>query len=191
MPRSGSSLALIALTAAAGALLAAPADAAPAARSVDVPTALARQIALAKPRTDLPVLLPDRIRAEGPVFPQLIVATTRRWTIDLALARNCRQATACFFASFSGRRSVPFGGLRVGLHRGITGPLHPPALWRLVRAAQHRVAARRRDLRDPGQGPRAGAQTPGRAGQPGDRRWTAVTCVMRRAAVPPPPAGVA
>jgi hypothetical protein len=125
MPRARSTLALIAVTAGAGALLGAQAHAAPAARSVDVPAALARQIALAKPRTDLPVLLPDRIRAEGPVFPQLIVATKGRWTMDLALARNCRQATACFFASFSGRRSVPVGGLRVGLHRGITGRFTP------------------------------------------------------------------
>lgn len=152
MPRAGSILALT--TVAAGALLAAQAHAAPAARSVDVPRALARQIALVKPRTDLTVLLPDRIRAEGPVFPQLILATPRRWTMDLALARNCRQATACFFASFSGRRGVPFGGLRVGLHRGITGrftPLRcgascaPPSIeWRrggVTYAIQARVRA--------------------------------------------------
>lgn len=96
-----------------------------AAIKVDVPAALERQITLTAPRTGVPIRLPNRIDAEREVFPQIITAVKRRWTMDLAYAPNCRQATACFFASFSGRVGKIQAGQRVALAKGKVGRFAP------------------------------------------------------------------
>lgn len=58
-------------------------------------------------RTAVPVLLPPTLPWRGSV-PKLYLtgqATTPRWRISVAAAPGCRNATACFVASFEGVRA--------------------------------------------------------------------------------------
>ena len=55
-------------------------------------------------QTPLPVLLPPTLPWGG-VVPKLYLTgevTARRWRISIAAAPGCRNATACFVASFDG-----------------------------------------------------------------------------------------
>ena len=59
-------------------------------------------------RTAIPVLLPPTLPWSGEV-PKLYLtgqATTPRWRISVAAAPGCRNATACFVASFEGVRAT-------------------------------------------------------------------------------------
>ena len=59
-------------------------------------------------RTAIPVLLPPTLPWRGAV-PKLYLtgqATTPRWRISVAAAPGCRNATACFVASFEGVRAA-------------------------------------------------------------------------------------
>ena len=59
-------------------------------------------------RTAIPVLLPPTLPWSGTV-PKLYLsgqATTPRWRISVAAAPACRNATACFVASFEGVRAA-------------------------------------------------------------------------------------
>jgi hypothetical protein len=53
-------------------------------------------------------------------------ARARAWTLDLAAAPACREATACFVASFSAHRGgTVAGGRKVRLRGGRTGHFTP------------------------------------------------------------------
>jgi hypothetical protein len=107
------------------AALATPAAAAPT-QTVDVPSALADQIATAKDRSRVPVRLPARMTVEeGDLFPS---GTARRngWAMGLDAAPDCGGANACFVAAFTGERGgTPFGQKRVRLRGGRRGFFTP------------------------------------------------------------------
>jgi hypothetical protein len=117
-------LLILALTALG--VLAAPAVAAAPTQDVDVPAALADQIADAKARSDVPVRLPAKMTVErGDLFPSG-TAHTRSWAMGLDAAADCGGANACFVASFTGKRGgTPFGDVRVRLRGGRTGRFTP------------------------------------------------------------------
>lgn len=59
-------------------------------------------------RTSIPVLLPPTLPWRG-AAPKLYLtgqATTQRWRISVGAAPGCRNATACFVASFDGVRAT-------------------------------------------------------------------------------------
>jgi hypothetical protein len=94
---------------------------------VDLPELFADELARVSARTDVPVLLPQRM----PVDEDLERHTSgfggeRRWGLQLASAPDCGGATACFTASFAGRRGGrPFGRRTVRLAGGRTGRFTP------------------------------------------------------------------
>ena len=117
-------LLILALTALG--VLAAPAVAAAPTQDVDVPAALADQIAVAKARSDVPVRLPAKMTVErGDLFGSG-TAHKRSWAMGLDAAPDCGGANACFVASFTAKRGgTPFGQTRVRLRGGRTGHFTP------------------------------------------------------------------
>src|SRR3954470_17610616 len=95
-------------------------------QDVDVPAALADQIADAKARSDVPVRLPAKMTVEqGQLFGSG-TARRRSWAMGLDAAPDCGGANACFVASFTGKRGgTPFGQTRVRLRGGRTGRFTP------------------------------------------------------------------
>jgi hypothetical protein len=110
----------------AAAALAAPAVASAPTQDVDVPAALADQIADANARSDVPVRLPATMTVErGDLFPSG-TAHKRSWAMGLDAAADCGGANACFVAAFSAKRGgTPFGQTRVRLRGGRTGRFTP------------------------------------------------------------------
>ena len=103
------------------ALLAAAAPAA-SARTIDVPKRFATQIERAHAQTTVPILLPQKMTADFRRFFAEGRATASAWRFDLAAARGCNQATACFIAEFKGVRDrSPSGNRTIRLNRGRTG----------------------------------------------------------------------
>jgi len=113
------------LLALAAAAIAAPAAAAPT-HAVDVPAALADQVARVKARSDVPVRLPAKMTVEeGDLFGSA-TARKRSWEMGLDAAPDCGGANACFVASFMAKRGgTPFGQTRVTLRGGRTGRFTP------------------------------------------------------------------
>ena len=107
-------------------VLAAPAVAAAPTQTVDVPTALADQIATAKDRSRVPVRLPATMTVEKrDLFPSG-TAHRNNWAMGLDAAADCGGANACFVAAFTGERGgTPFGGKRVRLRGGRRGFFTP------------------------------------------------------------------
>ena len=107
------------------AALATPAAAAPT-QDVDVPAALADQIATAKERSRVPVRLPASMTVEqGDLFPSG-TASRNSWAMGLDAAPDCGGANACFVAAFTGQRGgTPFGRTRVRLRGGRRGFFTP------------------------------------------------------------------
>jgi hypothetical protein len=107
------------------AALATPAAAAPT-QTVDVPAALADQIATAKARSRVPVRLPATMTVEqGDLFPSG-AARRNGWAMGLDAAPDCGGANACFVAAFTGERGgTPFGRARVRLRGGRRGFFTP------------------------------------------------------------------
>jgi hypothetical protein len=102
-------------------LLAAAAPAA-AARTIDVPQRFATQIERAAAQTEVPILLPQTMRSDFRRFFAEGRATAGAWRFDLAAARGCNQATACFIAEFKAVRDrSPSGRRTIRLERGRTG----------------------------------------------------------------------
>src|SRR5690349_7132772 len=103
------------------ALLAAAAPAA-SARTIDVPERFATQLERAHAQTTVPILLPQKMTADFRRFFPEGRATAGAWRFDLAAARGCNQATACFIAEFKGVRDAkPSGRRTIRLNRGRTG----------------------------------------------------------------------
>jgi hypothetical protein len=94
---------------------------------VDLPELFAGELPRVTARTGVPVLLPQRM----PVDEDLERHTSgfgreRRWGLELASLPDCGSATACFTASFSGRRGGrPSGRRAVRLTGGRTGRFTP------------------------------------------------------------------
>ena len=101
--------------------VAAPAAAARSYR-VDVPKALAKQIARAKDKTDVAILLPSRLIAERKRLYGSGAAEQTGYTFGLGLIRGCGGANACSVATFSAERGEePRLEREVALAGGITG----------------------------------------------------------------------
>ena len=92
------------------------------AREIDVPQRFATQLERARTQTTVPILLPQTMRSDFRRFFAEGRATAGAWRFDLAAARDCNQATACFIAEFKGvRDGKPSGRRTVRLNRGRTG----------------------------------------------------------------------
>ena len=96
------------------------------AREIDVPKRFAIQLERARTQTTLPILLPQTMRSDFRRFFAEGRATANAWRFDLAAARDCNQATACFIAEFKGvRDGKPSGRRTIRLNRGRTGYFQP------------------------------------------------------------------
>jgi hypothetical protein len=100
-----------------------------------------KQLPTIKSKTTVPVLLP-RSLPFGDKVPRLFAtgtASARGWALDLAGAPGCGRATACFLASFEGRRggrlprtaNLRLAGGQPALYKGITcgASCSPATLW--------------------------------------------------------------
>jgi hypothetical protein len=96
------------------------------ARTVDLPKLFATQLERAQARSDVPILLPQTMRADFRRFFPEGRARLNTWRVDVGAVRGCHQATACFIAEFrASRDGRPSGRRTVGLARGRTGHFHP------------------------------------------------------------------
>jgi hypothetical protein len=76
-------------------------------RSIDLIKTFRAQLAPIHRATKVPVLLPSRLPLAGAQRFRVYAtggATRSGWNLELAAARNCGAADACFVASFEGRR---------------------------------------------------------------------------------------
>jgi hypothetical protein len=113
---------------AALAALAAAAPGPPATVDVDVPAAFAATLSGVKAKTIVPVLLPATMPYEDVKLYATGVGRSGSWHLDLATARDCRMATACFVAEFTARRGArPHGQRKVRLRGDRTGWFTPSA----------------------------------------------------------------
>jgi hypothetical protein len=133
-------------------LLALALSAALAAPAVDLPQLFADDLERIGPRTEVPILLPQSMPGDLDEYFPTGHGRERRWGLEMAGAPNCGGATACFIASFDGKRGGKlFGRQPVTLARGRTGrfqPLScgasctPPSIsWR-ERGATYRIMAK-------------------------------------------------
>jgi hypothetical protein len=104
------------------AALAIVAPALAASRPANLLKVLAVQIASAK-KDRVAVLLPTTLSADAPASRLYGSggATSRGYDIQLAYARNCFDATACFLADFWGNPGKIYLQTRVALAHGLTG----------------------------------------------------------------------
>ena len=128
-----------------------------AAPSIDLPDLFADQLPKFRERSDVPILLPQRMPDQFDDYFPTGFGKPRRWGLQIGAVEGCGGATACFIASFSAsERGRPFGPRRVELARGRTGrfkPLtcgascSPPSIeWR-ERGATYRIQAKFRGRR--------------------------------------------
>jgi hypothetical protein len=101
-------------------------SAALAAPTVDLPELFADELPRITARTSVPVLLPQAMPDEFDDYFPSGFGRERRWGLQLGAAEGCGGATACFIATFSGRKGgTPSGPRRVRLARGRTGRFKP------------------------------------------------------------------
>jgi hypothetical protein len=122
------------------------------ARTIDVPQTFATQLTRAQAQTTLAILLPQEMRSDFRRFFAEGRATQGAWRFDLAAARGCNQATACFIAEFKAvRDGHPRGRRTIRLNRGRTGyytPLScgascsPPSIQWRERHARYSIQAK-------------------------------------------------
>jgi len=127
-------------------------SAALAAPTVDLPALFEDDIARIGPKTAVPILLPQTMPDESDEFFPSGSGRERRWELELGAVQGCGGATACFIASFSGKRGgTPSGPRRIELARGRVGrfkPLScggscaPPTIEWKERGATFRIEAR-------------------------------------------------
>jgi len=114
------------ITATLAALLVGPATASAKTIDVDVPDAFANALPKVKAKTVVPVLLPDTMPFEDIKLFATGHARSKAWRLDLAGAKDCNEATACFVAEFSARRhGNPSGPKKVTLRGGRTARFQP------------------------------------------------------------------
>lgn len=80
------------------ALLALASPASAATRDVDLPSLFAKQLARAKERTTVPILLPQKLRSDFKRHHPAGKANAGGWHFDIGAVRGCHTATACFIA---------------------------------------------------------------------------------------------
>src|SRR5215213_5126320 len=110
------------------ALIAALALPAPASAAVtDVPKVLRDQIAAAKRKTGLRVLVPSRISTPFERLYPGISINEQSYDLNLGAVKGCNEATACFVAAFLGEKTGAraIGRKRVELARGRLGRFTP------------------------------------------------------------------
>ena len=97
-----------------------------AAPQVAVPPLFEDELPSVKDKTEIAVLLPQRMpNLFDEYFPEAS-ARRRSYDLDLGAAPGCGSATACFVATFTGRKGgQPSGPQRVELARGRIGRFQP------------------------------------------------------------------
>ena len=116
-----------ALVLALAALLLVPAVA-PAAktRNIDVPKKFKALLVVARDRTDVPILLPQKYRTDARKLVPSGSFARKRYTFSLSAIQGCGGATACFIADFSAKRGgKPHYQRKVTLTGGRTGYFKP------------------------------------------------------------------
>src|SRR5918997_2464922 len=94
--------------------------------TVDVPTLFHAELDRVAPKTDVPILLPQRMPDEFEEYFAGGFGRERSWALQLGAAPGCGGGTACFIASFRGRAGgQPLGARRVELARGRVGRFKP------------------------------------------------------------------
>jgi hypothetical protein len=97
-----------------------------AAPTVDVPELFEAELDRIGPKTAVPILLPQSMPDEFDEYHPTGFGRQRSWGLQLGAAEGCGGATACFIASFEGRKGgTPFGQRRVKLARGRVGRFKP------------------------------------------------------------------
>ena len=100
--------------------------AAASAKTVDVPELFQAVLPEVNEKTDVPVLLPQRYRSDSEGHFPSGEGRRRGYTLSLAAVRDCGGATACFLATFGGRRGEdPHYTREVRLTGGRTGYFKP------------------------------------------------------------------
>jgi hypothetical protein len=91
-----------------------------------LPGVLTPTVAEVKPKTPLPILLPDSMPTDArQLYPSGVGGKTS-YSIGLAYAADCGGANACFAADFSAAKGgTPFGRGKVTLARGRHGRYQP------------------------------------------------------------------
>jgi hypothetical protein len=94
---------------------------------VDLPELFAAELPRVAARSDVPVLLPERMPSEFEQHVPSGFGRPREWGLQIASQPGCGGAGACFVASFGGRRGGPgpFGRRTVRLAEGRTGRFTP------------------------------------------------------------------
>lgn len=101
-------------------------SAALAAPTVDLPELFEGELDRIGPKTDVPILLPQTMPDEFGEYHASGSGRALSWGLQLGAVEGCGGATACFIASFSGRKGGrPFGSRRVQLARGRVGRFKP------------------------------------------------------------------
>jgi hypothetical protein len=94
--------------------------------TVDLPQLFADELERIGPKTDVPILLPQSMPDDFEEYFPTGFGRERHWGLELGAAPNCGGATACFVASFQGRRrGKPFGRKTLALARGRVGHFRP------------------------------------------------------------------
>jgi hypothetical protein len=97
-----------------------------AAPTVDLPELFDGALDRIGPKTDVPILLPQAMPDEFDEYHATGFGRERRWGLQLGAVEGCGGATACFIASFKGRKGgKPSGQRRVKLARGRVGRFQP------------------------------------------------------------------
>jgi hypothetical protein len=116
-------LALVSATATAS-----PAATAARSKTYSIPRLFKPRLPKIRARSGIPVLLPSRLRIEVTSHPVAPTDSERhgRYDLDLGYGRQCRGATACFVAFFSGERGGKLGGTpNATLTAGVPAYFHP------------------------------------------------------------------
>ena len=93
---------------------------------VNVPQLLADEIREVRPKTELTILLPERMPDLFDEYFPTAEGHRRRYAFEVGAAPGCGGSTACFVADFSARKGGrPFGKRRVTLARGRVGWFQP------------------------------------------------------------------
>jgi hypothetical protein len=115
-----------ALVLALAALLLVPAVASAKTRNIDVPKKLKSLLVVARDKTDVPILLPQKYRTDAKKLVPSGSFARKRYKFSLSAIRGCGGATACFIADFSAKRGGhPHYQRKVTLTGGRTGYFKP------------------------------------------------------------------
>ena len=130
-------------------------------RAVDLPRLFAAELVEVRARSEVPVLLPQRMRSRFDRHVPGARSSRRAWALEIGAVRGCGGATACFIAEFTGRsggrpqgrRTVKLFGGRTGYYRPLScgASCSPPSVqWReagAVYSIQANLGTRRTERR--------------------------------------------